>query len=88
MAVTKGDGYTVRSQVWQAVDRIGDKARFSLLAVADDWGAGRFELLYRVPDRVLEQDIETLALSMSHHEDYAIAVVVAQAAAHPRRQEP
>jgi len=36
----------------------------------------------------LDQGIETLALSMSHHEDYAIAVVVAQAAAHARHEEP
>jgi holo-[acyl-carrier protein] synthase len=35
----------------------------------------------------VDQDIETLALSMSHHEDYAVAVVVAQAAAHPKHQE-
>ena len=36
----------------------------------------------------VHQGIETLALSMSHDEDHAIAVVVAQAAAHARHQEP
>jgi len=34
------------------------------------------------------QGVEALALSMSHHEDHAIAVVVAQAAAHARHEEP
>jgi holo-[acyl-carrier protein] synthase len=33
-----------------------------------------------------QQGIETLSLSMSHHEDHAIAVVMAQAAAHAREQ--
>ena len=36
----------------------------------------------------VHQGIEALALSMSHHEDHAIAVVVAQAADHARHEEP
>jgi holo-[acyl-carrier protein] synthase len=36
----------------------------------------------------VHQGIETLALSMSHHEDHAIAVVVAQAAARAGHEEP
>jgi len=36
----------------------------------------------------VQQGIETLALSMSHHEDHAIAVVVAQAADRATHEEP
>jgi holo-[acyl-carrier protein] synthase len=36
----------------------------------------------------VDQGIETLALSMSHHDDYAIAVVVAQAAARANHPGP
>src|SRR2546428_12162370 len=58
MAVREGDGDAVGSQVLQAVDWVGRKARLSLFTVGDHRGAGCLELLDGVPDRLLVEGVE------------------------------
>jgi hypothetical protein len=61
VAVHEGDGDAVGSQVRQVADRVGRKARFSLLAVGDDRRPCCLKLLDGDTNRVLVESIEALS---------------------------
>src|SRR5260370_41535563 len=65
VAVGEGDGDAIGSQVLQAVDWVGGKARLSLLAVGDHRGPSCLELLDGVPDRPLVEGIEACLRNLS-----------------------
>src|SRR5260370_4752832 len=65
MAVGEGEGDNSGSQVLQAVDRVGGKARLSLLAVGDHPGPSCLELRDGVPHRPLVEGIEACLRNLS-----------------------
>ncbi len=60
MAVCKGNGYAVGSQIREAVNGISSKAGLGLFAVGDYGGPRSLKALDGVAQRLLTQDIERL----------------------------